>query len=98
MRTFHTGGVAGDDITQGLPRVEELFEARTPKGRAIISELSGKAKILKKKTGQRVIINSEEGRKKPTLSPMEHSCGWKTISGLKPVTELLRVPSTPRIS
>ena len=41
MRTFHTGGAAGDDITQGLPRVEELFEARKPKGLAIISEISG---------------------------------------------------------
>ena len=45
MRTFHTGGVAGDDITQGLPRVEELFEARKPKGLAIISEIGGIVKI-----------------------------------------------------
>ena len=42
MRTFHTGGVAGADITQGLPRVEELFEARKPKGLAIVSEITGK--------------------------------------------------------
>ena len=41
MRTFHTGGVAGDDITQGLPRIQELFEARNPKGQAVISELVG---------------------------------------------------------
>ena len=39
MRTFHTGGVAGDDITQGLPRIQELFEARNPKGQAVISEI-----------------------------------------------------------
>ena len=45
MRTFHTGGVAGGDITQGLPRVEELFEARKPKGLAIITEFAGKAEI-----------------------------------------------------
>ena len=45
MRTFHTGGVAGDDITQGLPRVEELFEARKPKGLAIITEFAGIATI-----------------------------------------------------
>ena len=45
MRTFHTGGVAGDDITQGLPRVEELFEARKPKGLAIIAEFGGVATI-----------------------------------------------------
>ena len=46
MRTFHTGGVAGDDITQGLPRVEELFEARKPKGLAIIAEFGGTVSIL----------------------------------------------------
>ena len=45
MRTFHTGGIAGDDITQGLPRVEELFEARKPKGLAIIAEFAGTVKI-----------------------------------------------------
>ncbi len=45
MRTFHTGGVAGTDITQGLPRVEEIFEARKPKGLAIITEFSGVANI-----------------------------------------------------
>jgi DNA-directed RNA polymerase, beta'' subunit/160 kD subunit len=49
MRTFHTGGVAGSDITQGLPRVEELFEARKPKGLAIISEISGIVKMEKPK-------------------------------------------------
>ena len=41
MRTFHTGGVAGDDITQGLPRIQEIFEARNPKGSAVISEIDG---------------------------------------------------------
>ena len=41
MRTFHTGGVAGDDITQGLPRIQEIFEARNPKGKAVISEIKG---------------------------------------------------------
>src|SRR5207247_4272014 len=45
MRTFHTGGVAGEDITQGLPRVEELFEARIPKGQAIMSEIDGTAEV-----------------------------------------------------
>ena len=46
MRTFHTGGVAGDDITQGLPRVEELFEARRPKRHAIISEVEGTVRVV----------------------------------------------------
>ncbi|CAM5320597.1 DNA-directed RNA polymerase subunit beta' OS=Lysinibacillus sphaericus OX=1421 GN=rpoC PE=3 SV=1 [Lysinibacillus sphaericus] len=41
MRTFHTGGVAGDDITQGLPRIQEIFEARNPKGQSVISEIAG---------------------------------------------------------
>lgn len=45
MRTFHTGGVAGGDITQGLPRVEELFEARKPKGLAVITEITGRVEI-----------------------------------------------------
>lgn len=69
MRTFHTGGVAGDDITQGLPRVEELFEARTPKGQAIVSDLSGTVKILEKKSTKRLIIESEDGRKKTYQVP-----------------------------
>ena len=51
MRTFHTGGVAGSDITQGLPRVQELFEARTPKGEALISEISGKVTNIEEKGG-----------------------------------------------
>jgi DNA-directed RNA polymerase subunit beta' len=55
MRTFHTGGVAGTDITQGLPRVEELFEARIPKGKAIISEIDGVVEIEKTETGARKV-------------------------------------------
>ncbi len=69
MRTFHTGGVAGDDITQGLPRVEELFEGRTPKGQAIITEKAGKAKIIKKKNSKRIVIKDEEGKKKTYQLP-----------------------------
>lgn len=48
MRTFHTGGVAGDDITQGLPRVQEIFEARNPKGQAVITEVTGMSSISQK--------------------------------------------------
>ncbi|MFY9496666.1 MAG: DNA-directed RNA polymerase subunit beta' [Halanaerobiales bacterium] len=69
MRTFHTGGVAGDDITQGLPRVEELFEARTPKGQAIITEKEGYVKIISKKNTRRVVIEDEEGQKKTYQIP-----------------------------
>jgi len=60
MRTFHMGGVAGADITQGLPRVEELFEARPPKHRAVISDVTGKAKIIQ---GERRIIETASGQK-----------------------------------
>jgi DNA-directed RNA polymerase subunit beta' len=61
MRTFHTGGVAGADITSGLPRVEELFEARSPRGAAVLSEISGKAEIIETPEGRTArIINSEE--------------------------------------
>jgi DNA-directed RNA polymerase subunit beta' len=55
MRTFHTGGVAGDDITQGLPRIQELFEARNPKGQAIISELDGTVKEIRETKDRREI-------------------------------------------
>ena len=70
MRTFHTGGVAGDDITQGLPRVEELFEARKPKGLAIISEFAGKVEIRDTKKKREVVItNAETGQEKAYLIP-----------------------------
>ncbi len=70
MRTFHTGGVAGDDITQGLPRVEELFEARKPKGLAIIAEFGGTVAIRDTKKKREVIITNEEtGEQKAYLIP-----------------------------
>ena len=70
MRTFHTGGVAGDDITQGLPRVEELFEARKPKGLAIITEFGGKAVINDTKKKREIIVTNEEtGESKAYLIP-----------------------------
>ena len=70
MRTFHTGGVAGDDITQGLPRVEELFEARKPKGLAIIAEFGGVATIKDTKKKREIIItDNESGQSKTYLIP-----------------------------
>ena len=70
MRTFHTGGIAGDDITQGLPRVEELFEARKPKGLAIIAEFGGKVAISDTKKKREVIITDmETGETKDYLIP-----------------------------
>ena len=70
MRTFHSGGVAGDDITQGLPRVEELFEARKPKGLAIIAEFGGIVAIRDTKKKREVIVtNTENGEQKAYLIP-----------------------------
>ena len=56
MRTFHTGGVVGADITQGLPRVEELFEARKPKGLAIVSEITGTVRVEETKKKRTVFV------------------------------------------
>jgi DNA-directed RNA polymerase subunit beta' len=61
MRTFHTGGVAGEDITQGLPRVEELFEARRPKGQAVITEVGGTVKVIESKKKREVEITTPTG-------------------------------------
>ena len=71
MRTFHTGGVAtADDITQGLPRVEELFEARKPKGLAIIAEIGGKVSLIENKKKREVVITDDEaGDAKTYLIP-----------------------------
>ena len=65
MRTFHTGGVAGSDITQGLPRIQEIFEARNPKGQAVITEIEGVvediklAKIANKKLLLKVLMKQD---------------------------------------
>ena len=67
MRTFHQGGVAGGDITQGLPRVEELFEARKPKGLAIITEIAGTVKINDDKKKKEVVITSKDNSKTYTI-------------------------------
>ena len=70
MRTFHTGGVAGGDITQGLPRVEELFEARKPKGLAIITEIAGTAEIRDTKKKREIVVTDQEsGDQKTYLIP-----------------------------
>ncbi len=61
MRTFHTGGIAGSDITQGLPRIEELFEARKPKKTAVVSEVAGVAKIVSENRTSRVVVTDENG-------------------------------------
>ncbi len=82
MRTFHTGGVAGDDITQGLPRVEELFEARKPKKMAILSEISGTVTIDEAKKGVMysiTVTNEKDGE--TFVSTVPHSAGILVHSG-----------------
>ncbi|MGE5599792.1 MAG: DNA-directed RNA polymerase subunit beta', partial [Bacteroidota bacterium] len=69
MRTFHMGGVAGDDITLGLPRVEELFEARKPKGQAIVAEIGGVVKLMEIKGIRRVVITADSGEEKSYQVP-----------------------------
>ena len=83
MRTFHTGGVAsGSDITQGLPRVEELFEGRKPKTLAILSEFEGVVAIEDDKKGKHVIVtNSEEGKEKSYLIPYGLRLRQKIVPG-----------------
>ncbi|HET7523321.1 MAG TPA: DNA-directed RNA polymerase subunit beta', partial [Acidimicrobiales bacterium] len=61
MRTFHTGGIAGEDITHGLPRVVELFEARTPKGAAILARTSGVVRVVEEDNARRVIVVADDG-------------------------------------
>src|SRR5690625_3037096 len=68
MRTFHTGGVAGDDITQGLPRIQELFEARNPKGKAVITEIHGKVQEIEEiKDKHEIVIQGDVEEKKYTV-------------------------------
>ncbi|MBT9176489.1 MAG: DNA-directed RNA polymerase subunit beta' [Firmicutes bacterium] len=79
MRTFHTGGVAGDDITQGLPRVEELFEARRPKGQAIISEIDGTVRFVEAKKGREIEICGLDGEVKSY--PISYGSRLKVVEG-----------------
>ncbi|MFA1821648.1 DNA-directed RNA polymerase subunit beta' [Virgibacillus oceani] len=85
MRTFHTGGVAGDDITQGLPRIQELFEARNPKGQAVITEVHGTIEEMKEgKDGQEVIVQGEVEQRSYTVpinARMKVSVGDKVVAG-----------------
>jgi len=75
LRTFHTGGVVGLDITSGLPRVEELFEARAPKGQAIISEIDGVVNVVQNEEGRRVKVTSSETYRDEYSLPT----GWKVM-------------------
>ncbi|RJQ55317.1 MAG: DNA-directed RNA polymerase subunit beta' [Actinobacteria bacterium] len=81
MRTFHTGGVAGEDITHGLPRVVELFEARKPKGQALMAEISGNIEIRESDKVKKVVIVGEDGKEKSY--PVTRRTRLRTIDGQK---------------
>lgn len=85
MRTFHTGGVAGDDITQGLPRIQELFEARNPKGQAVISEIYGTVQEIKEvKDKQEIVVQGDVEQRSyavPYNARMKVTIGDKVIAG-----------------
>ncbi|VEU82912.1 DNA-directed RNA polymerase subunit beta' [Acholeplasma hippikon] len=110
MRTFHTGGVAsGADITQGLPRIQELFEARNPKGKSVISEVRGKVKEVSRKGGSVMITvaDAKDNEFKYTLDPNIESlvkkgdtveAGQKLSNGSINPKELLRVADTTKAS
>ncbi|HEY1827305.1 MAG TPA: DNA-directed RNA polymerase subunit beta', partial [Acidimicrobiales bacterium] len=101
MRTFHTGGVVGEDITHGLPRVVELFEARTPKGAAVLAHHSGVVRIEDDEIGRHVTVVSDEGEETKTLvAPRAHlevvdgqevAAGDALVEGPKDPKELLEV-------
>ncbi len=104
MRTFHTGGVAGDDITQGLPRVEELFEARKPKRPGVISEHAGKVAISESKGVRKVTVITKDGEEVPYAIPygakisvqegQEIEVGGRITEGSLNPHDILRISGT----
>ncbi|MGB6454965.1 MAG: DNA-directed RNA polymerase subunit beta', partial [Streptosporangiaceae bacterium] len=102
MRTFHTGGVAGLDITHGLPRIQELFEARIPKGLAPISEVEGKVRIDEQDKSRRIVVVPDDGsdemayqvsiRSRPLVNDGDHvKVGQQLIAGAVNPHEVLRI-------
>jgi DNA-directed RNA polymerase subunit beta' len=101
MRTFHTGGIAGEDITHGLPRVVELFEARTPKGAAILARTSGVVRLTDEENGRRLTIVSDDGTESTyNVSPRAHlevndgdevAAGDALVEGPKDPKELVEI-------
>ncbi|HEX2360551.1 MAG TPA: DNA-directed RNA polymerase subunit beta' [Jiangellaceae bacterium] len=76
MRTFHTGGVAGDDITHGLPRVQEVFEARVPKGKASIAEAAGRVRIEEDSKGPKIVVVPDDGAEEQAFSISRRVLDW----------------------
>jgi DNA-directed RNA polymerase subunit beta' len=88
MRTFHTGGVAGEDITQGLPRVEELFEARKPKGQAIIAEIEGTVEVVEARGRREVRVKADDGQQQVHVVPFGARVRVRTGDRVQPGDEL----------
>jgi DNA-directed RNA polymerase subunit beta' len=95
MRTFHTGGVAGEDITHGLPRVVELFEARAPKGKAALAEDGGSVKVLDDEDGRRVVVETKEG---DLEYPVSRRARMRVANGdvIEPGAQLTEGPLDPK--
>ncbi|NNK91769.1 MAG: DNA-directed RNA polymerase subunit beta', partial [Acidimicrobiia bacterium] len=95
MRTFHTGGVAGEDITHGLPRVVELFEARTPKGKALLAEHGGAIKLLDDEEGRRILVTDSDLE---TEYPLPRRARLRVAEGdiIEPGTQLTEGPLDPK--
>ena len=101
MRTFHTGGIVGEDITHGLPRVVELFEARTPKGAAVLAHHSGVVRVEEEENGRRITVVADDGTEESVLvssrahlevvDGQEVSAGESLVEGPKDPKELLEV-------
>jgi len=95
MRTFHTGGVAGEDITAGLPRVEELFEARKPKGQAVITEVAGTVRVEETKGQRRVVVTDAEGQEHVYPIPYGSRLRVRDGSVVEPGDSLTEGPVNP---
>ncbi len=95
MRTFHTGGVAGEDITHGLPRVVELFEARTPKGKATMAPVGGRIDVVDDEEGRRIVIDGEDGEHE---IPISRRARLRVAKGdvIEPGTPLTEGPLDPK--
>ncbi|HEX3566874.1 MAG TPA: DNA-directed RNA polymerase subunit beta', partial [Acidimicrobiales bacterium] len=101
MRTFHTGGIVGEDITHGLPRVVELFEARTPKGAAVLARHSGVVRVEEEESGRRITVVADDGAEETVLvaqrahlevtDGQEVGAGDALVEGPKDPKELLDV-------
>ncbi|WP_413517975.1 DNA-directed RNA polymerase subunit beta' [Carnobacterium maltaromaticum] len=81
MRTFHTGGVAGDDITQGLPRIQEIFEARNPKGQAVITEVTGEVIVIEENAAERTKEVTIKGATDTRSYPVPYTSRLKVVEG-----------------